>query len=570
MKGIKDTSNRTYRQLMGNGLRFEIPKFQRDYSWELEQWDDLWQDLLSVLHAEDEEEEEDHYMGYLVLQTDNNKVFQIIDGQQRFTTLSLLILAVLKAINDLIEKGIEPTKNKSRQEALRNSYIGTLNPATLISNNKLKLNRNADEYYRNYLVILADLRVRNTNLSEKKMKKCFDYFYKKVVQKYTTGEHLAAFVDTFVDKLYFTVIEVGDQLNAFKVFETLNARGVQLSSADLLKNYFFSIVDTRQPHKEEIEAIEELWSGVISKLGKLKFEDFLRYYWNSNHKTVRKNQLFKTIRKEIKTEEEVFMLLRALARYVHIFKALQDPTDDLWQDPKYTDSKTYIEQLKLFQIRQTNSILLAGYIELSPTEFIKLVKICATISFRYNVIGGLNPNEQEDVYNKISNIISTTKTLPILEFAPIYNDSSNFVIQFTSKQFKPTNKNHKIVKFIFSKIEAHEYQHKIDYTDQSFTVEHILPQNSTQEAWSNFSYEQAIRARFRLGNLTILERNLNEKIKNEPFLDKKSSFEKSKFETTKQIASTYRDWKEEDIIARQRKLAKAAKSIWQIQELEKR
>jgi len=92
MKGIQGTSNKTYRQLMGNGLRYEIPKFQRDYTWDTEQWDDLWQDLKTLLLNEEEE----HYMGYLVLQTSNNKNFQIIDGQQRLTTLSILILSTLK------------------------------------------------------------------------------------------------------------------------------------------------------------------------------------------------------------------------------------------------------------------------------------------------------------------------------------------------------------------------------------------------------------------------------------------------------------------------------------------
>jgi len=73
MKGIQDTSSKTYRQLMGNGLRYEIPKFQRDYTWESEQWDDLWQDIKSLLMNEESE----HYMGYLVLQTSIIKTFSL-------------------------------------------------------------------------------------------------------------------------------------------------------------------------------------------------------------------------------------------------------------------------------------------------------------------------------------------------------------------------------------------------------------------------------------------------------------------------------------------------------------
>lgn len=71
MTGIIDTSSSTFRQIMGNGIRYEIPKFQRDYSWDSEQWTDLWDDILALLRSEENE----HYLGYLVMQTADNKVF---------------------------------------------------------------------------------------------------------------------------------------------------------------------------------------------------------------------------------------------------------------------------------------------------------------------------------------------------------------------------------------------------------------------------------------------------------------------------------------------------------------
>ena len=115
-----------------------------------------------------------------------------------------------------------------------------MDPVTLISNNKLKLNRNSDDYYKQHLVLLKELPLRNTNSSEKHMRECFNWYYDRIKKEFNTGESLAAFIDNIVDKLFFTVIEVTDQLNAFKVFETLNARGVKLSPSDLLKNYLFS------------------------------------------------------------------------------------------------------------------------------------------------------------------------------------------------------------------------------------------------------------------------------------------------------------------------------------------
>jgi uncharacterized protein with ParB-like and HNH nuclease domain len=112
MNGILDTSSMTYRQIMGNGMRYEIPKFQRDYTWESEHWDDLWQDIQLLIN----QEENEHYLGYLVLQTIDHKNYQIIDGQQRLTTMSIMILAVLKSLTDLIDNLVEHQDNKKEKK----------------------------------------------------------------------------------------------------------------------------------------------------------------------------------------------------------------------------------------------------------------------------------------------------------------------------------------------------------------------------------------------------------------------------------------------------------------------
>ncbi len=330
MTGIQDTSSETFRKLLGNGLTYEIPKFQRDYSWDIEQWDDLWQDIKAL----ELEEEVVHYMGYLVLQTADNKVYRVIDGQQRLITLSILILAVLDTLKGLIERGIDPEKNAIRSSTLRNSYIGYLDPVSLVPRNKIKLNRNNDDFYRQKLVPIGTLPGRGLNASEKLLKKCFLWFGDKTKADYQTGESLARLVDLIVDKMFFTVITVSDEINAFKVFETLNARGVQLSSADLLKNYLFSVVDSTGAHSSEIQEMESLWSRVIGKLGSEKFPGFLKTFWNSRYGSVRKSNLFKEIRKSIHSKEGAFSLLRALDDDSDIYIALRNPDDELWNGKK--------------------------------------------------------------------------------------------------------------------------------------------------------------------------------------------------------------------------------------------
>lgn len=557
MRGIIDTSSMTYRQIMGNGIKYEIPKFQRDYTWETEQWDDLWQDILQLVS----DEETEHYMGYLVLQTTDNKNYQIIDGQQRLTTMSIIILAVLKSLEDLVKNDTEKESNQKRKETLHNSYIGTIDPVTLITNNKLKLNRNSDDYYRNYIVLLKDLPIRNTNASQKHMRECFQWYYDRIKKKFRTGFELASFIDGIVDKLFFTVIKVSDQLNAFKVFETLNARGVQLSSSDLLKNYLFSIVDETKPHENEIEELEKLWSNVIGKLGILKFEDYLRYFWNSSHKTVGKKNLFKTIKNEIKTKEQTFNLLRDLIDTVDLYIALSEPNDDFWNE--FKEVKDSLSELKMFQIKQTNSLLISAFKNLEKNQFLKLLKASVIISFRYNIIGGLNPNEQEEVYNSLALKINKEKTFSTKDLEKIYVNDENFVSDFSTKQFKNTTRNHRIVKYIYSKIEFYKHHNEISWDSDLYTIEHILPE-SADENWGKFSDEEINRSVYRMGNLTLLEKKINREAGILPFNEKVTLFNQSNCKLTKVISEHYESWNEDKISARQKQLAREAKSIWRL------
>ena len=557
MKGIQDTSSSTLRQLLGNGLTYEIPKFQRDYSWNSEQWDDLWQDIQSVV----QDLEPGHYLGYLVLQTRDDKNFKVIDGQQRITTISILILAVIKSLQTLVNQSVDPENNNKRIESFRNSYIGYLDPVTLIASNKLKLNRNNNDFYRTKLVPLEKLPQRGLNSSERLMKRCFEWFESKLKNSYTTGESLAEFIDKTIDKLFFTVISVNDELNAFKVFETLNARGVQLSASDLLKNYLFSVVDSNSPHNSEISEIESIWGKIIGKLGSERLAEFLRFYWNSKYKTVRKNDLFKAIRRNILGKKEVFELLRSLEQSSDIYMALKNPFDELWKGNKKITNN--LNALRIFQVRQPFSLLLAGYNHLKDQQFEKLLKDITTISFRYNVIGGLNPNDQETVYNDLALKIRSTDIYDKNILKKINPNDASFETAFSNKEFKRTTRNHKIVKYVLSKIERKLYSNDIDLFSDLYTIEHIMPE-SIDENWEHIPDDVYERCIYRLGNLAILETNLNSESGTKEYSKKKEIFLKSSLKTTITIPTHYNSWGENEINSRQSQLANQAKQIWRL------
>jgi hypothetical protein len=304
--------------------------------------------------------------------------------------------------------------------------------------------------------------------------------------------------------------------------------------------------------------------SIVGKLGEQKFEDYLRYYWNSEHKTVGKKNLFKTIKTVITTKEQVFELVRNLKDNADLFIALQNPEYEFWKDQP--DVKQYIKELKLFQIRQTNSLLMAGFKYLEPKGFKYLAKICSIISFRYNIIGGLNPNAQEDVYNSVALKVFLNNQFLVQDFQPIYVSDSNFENDFSTKEFKNTSRNHKIVKYILSKIELYQFKNEIDPESDLYTIEHILPEHS-DDTWGAFTFEEMNRSVYRIGNLTLLEMKLNREASQLPYDKKIIFFTKSNSELTKSIPDSFNSWTEEKLAARQRELAKHAKAIWKVQEL---
>ncbi len=381
MQGIKNTSNDTFGRLMGNGLHYEVPKYQRDYSWDKEQWSDLWYDLMQMI-----DEKDSHYMGYLVLQTADDKNYQIIDGQQRLTTLCVLILAVVDTLLKLPGTDKEKEDNEKRAANIRSTYIGNMDMLTLTSVNKLVLNRNNDHFYRTYLSTLQEMPKRGLKASEKLLKSAFETFKAYLGAQYKTAEELVIFVDNLVNNIFFTVITVTDELNAFKVFETLNARGVQLSSSDLLKNYIFSVANTNDLHQTKLDELENMWAEIADILKESQISEYLRFYWNSTHKTIRKNQLYKTIRNEIKTPEEAFALLRDMRIKADIYMALRSPDDEMWRNQ--TDVSSNLNLLKLFNVIQPIPLLMSAYSNLSEKDFSSLLAKIVIISFRYNVICG--------------------------------------------------------------------------------------------------------------------------------------------------------------------------------------
>ncbi len=562
-KNLLDTKTALWSEIIKNGRTFLVPRFQRDYSWEEEHWEDLWYDLDNL------DQEDFHYMGYLVLQNSSTNEYIVIDGQQRLTTLSIVALAVIQHIQELIEKGIDAVNNKERERLLMESYLGYKDPTSLIAKSKLTLNRNNNDFYQGYIMRFRKPMTKSKlKPSEQLLIKAVEYFYKKIESKFgadISGEKLADFLDKKVaNQLVFTFITVDNDLNAYKVFETLNSRGVRLSPTDLLKNYLFMVA--AQNGETDIDHAERQWQSINNILGNIEFTTYLRHFWNSrNTPPVREQHLFKVVKNSITTAEQAFTLLDELEDNAQLYAAFSQPEDDIW---KQAEQYEYIRQLKLFGVTQCYPLLLAAYKKFDANEYSRLLRCCVVIAFRYSIIGGLNPNKLEVEYNKTAMDVyvgKLTNTRDVFKnLKSIYISDKEFESSFVAKSITTKGRGKKLVRYILFSLENQVSSKKYDFSDSSVTIEHILPENPSQDWEMYFKIEEQIQYMFQLGNYTLLEESKNKLCQNDLYETKREIYKTSSYSITAQD-SIYDEWGPEEILARQKKLAKYAKTVWKFE-----
>jgi uncharacterized protein with ParB-like and HNH nuclease domain len=556
---LLDTRTTSFGDLIGNGKIYRVPPFQRDYSWNEENWEDLWQDILA-LHRNPNSS---HYMGALVLQSSStsDKEFTIIDGQQRLASLSIIAIAVIDKIQKLVEREEQKNANQERQEILKRTYLSDRDPRSLRYSSKILLNENNNDFYQSNLINLRKpLNRRSLSKSNQLLWQAFQYFsdhLQKIEDVVQSGEKLAIFLtDTVAQRLLFIQINVEDELNAYTVFETLNARGIELSSTDLLKNYLFSLF--KGP--DDLQEAQRQWRRIINTVQMEKFPEFLRYYLSLKHTRVRRERLFKVVRESVKNREQAFALLDQLENYSSLFIALSNSNDEFWRDS--SENRSYIRELELFEVKQAYPTFFAAYERFSPENFTRLLKLVCVLSFRYTVVSSLNPNELETLYNRVAmGIVNNEITNPKQVFdnlRPIYISDEKFLQDFSLLSISTKGQKKKIVRYILFKLEA-DASH-IEVNEDSFSIEHILPESPNSDWGQNFTDIQAEEMVYRLGNLTPLEPYLNRQVGNEVYSIKREVYQRSVYKLTQNVLAE--EWNPNTLATRQRHLAQRAVHIW--------
>ena len=282
-------------QIEGTLEHYHIPKYQREYTWQKSQWNKLIQDI--------DENDAGHFMGSIIcvmdgreLRPNEEKIYDLVDGQQRMTSLSLLMMAIYKKY-----KSLEDNIDKEDEEALdsyrtslgsirkklikkkKSDYTDELggfkdkNYTTFLRVQPSSQNHNLDDYK----YILGSLGVisptkRRPYFTKGKFSRAFEYFLEQLPDDL---EGLDNFLDK-INQLIFIHISVSSQANAFILFETLNNRGVPLSAIDIIKNNM--LAQMQKQSKVSIDDSYETWQELLSYLPDYRIQDrFLRQYYNA-------------------------------------------------------------------------------------------------------------------------------------------------------------------------------------------------------------------------------------------------------------------------------------------------
>lgn len=552
------TKTVNFLELIGNGKIYRVPPYQRDYSWTDEQWEDLWKDIVERKGNPNDR----HYMGALVVEGKSDREFLIIDGQQRMATLSILALAVIDRLKSLAKENVAAQDNEERARGLRARYIGEKDPASLIESSKLFLNETDNAFYQDYLVQLRQPPVpRSLPKSNRQLWECFCWFRRQLEDQRDGAELAGLLSETVGRQLLFILIEVDDEINAYTVFETLNARGLELSATDLLKNYLFSLIKVGA----DIEVLQRRWKAMVATVKQEKFPEFLRYHLLCEYPKIRQQRLFKLIRDRVKTPAEVFALLGALELRAELFAALSDSRHEYWMEHK--GCQKFIRDLGLFRVRQMTPLLLVAWEKFSKTDFERTLKLVSIIAFRYTIVSGLNPNDLEPAYHYAAKAVldgSAAGPAGVFEkLRPIYVDDEKFKQDFAMLEVSTSGQRKQLAKYVLCRLEEDAGNHPCDHETDPATIEHILPENPTEPWEQAFPCERWDAYINRLGNLTLLESNRNREVGNQTYREKLCAYADSAYALASRLPEEAPEqWTPELLEARQRRMAERAAHLW--------
>lgn len=545
------------RLLVPESVSLTIPPFQRKYSWGAEEVSELLGDLFddddwSRANGYDAP----YFLGSVVL-AGNQDSYLVLDGQQRLTTISLL-LAVLK--QKLEMSGHNDTNEINKY--LVSGKFGMKKTA------KIRLQPDDNETYLSLLNNPSNAKEKNLRRSTlasavHKINDIIDDYADKFAQRdIQLIEAYELMASRVMYNVEFVRIVAPTEGEAFRLFETLNDRGLALNAADLIKNKLFSQCGT-----DRIKDVIEIWRDVIEFVGDTEIVSFLRYFWIAFRGSIRKRGLYDAYRDAIDkmTPSDAFNFAEEIKVAAESYQNIINP--DASSCPWGSDAGESLERLSIFRARSCRPVLLtcAQYCrEIMPF----LAKACESITVRYSMVAELNPNQLEKSYGRLCVQIRQTAQMSennldrmLKELFPEVPNDERFMQMFSQIELlNISNAWRQILIRINDFVGTGETRIE---GPKKVHIEHIFPKNPSSKAYQEADILPSDQTNYAamIGNLTLLSGRKNRSISNGPFSMKRSAYALSEIALNQWIANE-ESWSVSQILLRSKEMAKIARKAW--------
>lgn len=530
--------------------RIVVSDYQRDFSWTESEADVFFRDLIafSNRYPDKNVETQEYFLGSMVLVTGGTDHL-LLDGQQRLATATIL----LSVIRDFLNRY---DKNAATRLGLK--YMYDNDDSTGERWYKLTLNRyDADFFRREIQDGATKAKLPPTLESHRLILKVRQYFQEKFEEKYKelfggkpAFEWSLRIMKVLLNHMSAVVVSSSDEDNASNVFETLNDRGISLSTPDLLRN----LVLRRAASDTQREEIIDAWRTVFEIEEDVKIEDFLRHYWISRNGDIKSRKLYHEM-KSVITDKDMASLFfsQDLQLSSVTYRQIVSASDD---DPKIREQ---LLAIKMIGAKALLPAVLSAYAFGDTAARLDFLQQLVSVYVRYAVVSGLELSRLEDVVYALAKDLATSGNFVAAKasLAAIKPTNDAFVKRFAT--FQITRRESQ--RYMLYEIENYERREANKTGELQLAgpdkvhVEHIYAQKPEKRLPDH----QDLVNRF--GNLTLLDAKLNQTIQNGLFAAKKPSYEKSDVLLTQQLLG-YADWSRESIEDRQQKLAAKAVAIW--------
>ena len=530
-------------QIIEGTKQYVVPLFQRPYSWKEPQWKALWSDLVELCEADNPRP---HFMGSIVTMPttaipEGISKYLLIDGQQRLTTIFIL----LSALRDIVKTSEEKLAEEINDILVNRHKTGLdyykLQPTQLdrsVFHQIVKLENPVDE----------------SDVSD-----CYSFFKKKIGQ---SNLQLQKIKEIICQKLSLVSVVLSHDDDPYLVFESLNARGRPLTQADLIRNYFFMRI-----HADEQESVyEEYWEPMQKLLGD-NLTEFIRHYLTKAGIVVNQSDIYFQIKDRIGTSDAL-SYLKDLCVFSKYYAKLLDPN----KEPEEDVSK-YLNRLNRLELAIVHPFLLNCYEDwqqnhINKQEFINIIQILENFLLRRFVCNvqtqGLN-RFFASLYLQISKNIEVNSNnfidkLKVALQNQKYPKDADFRARLVDVELYGGNRSGKC-KLILESIEEF-YNHRERVSFSGLSIEHVMPQTLTDDWKVRLGEDWAITHELllhTLGNVTLTGYNAD--LSNRSFESKKNWLKESNLELNKYFDSKD-SWIKEDIEERAAILANISLQIW--------